>query len=278
MPTKASEIGLLAAELDVTSDSIDVSTKTGSLVIPKGTTAQRPASPVAGMLRLNTATRNIEYYNGVGWSEITVFLPTSLSGLSGWYDLDSVSGTTWTDKSGNGRNATISGASIGSVSGNGSNLITSALHGSATTHSVSWPSSVIPDTNYTVFHVTRYTGVSNARIYQADGLNWLSGHWMGYSGVAFHNGWLTQSAGTVHGNNWLISSDQWDLYRSNGVSRTVSGGGTRVTPRLVINSGGSSEYSTWMTVECIVYSRVLAISEVQQIELYLASKYGIALG
>jgi hypothetical protein len=78
----------------------------------------------------------------------------------------------------------------------------------------------------------------------------------------------------------VISSDQWDLYRSNGVSRTVSGGGTRVTPRLIINSpgGGSSEFGTWMTVECIVYSRVLAISEVQQIELYLASKYGIALG
>jgi hypothetical protein len=63
MPTKANEIGLLAAELDVTSDSIDVSTKTGSLVIPRGTTAQRPSSATNGMLRFNTDIDDVEYYS-----------------------------------------------------------------------------------------------------------------------------------------------------------------------------------------------------------------------
>lgn len=279
MTTKASKMSLLAASLDVTSDSIDVSAKTGSLVIPNGTSAQRPSIGLTGMVRVNTSTKNIEYFNGNAWNEISVFTPATLSGLSGWYDLQSVSGTTWLDKSGNGRNATISGASISNVSGNGSSLITSALHGSSSSHSVSWSSSVIPDTYYTLFHVTRYTGTSNLRIHQAEGLNWLSGHWNGLSGVCFHNGWLTQSSSSIHGNNWVISSDQWDLYRSNGVQRSVNGGGTRITPRLVINTGsGLSEFGTWMTVECIVYNRVLSISEIQQVELYLASRYGIALG
>lgn len=70
MPTKASKMGMLAAGLDVTSDSIDVSSKTGSLVIPKGTTAQRPSSTIAGMTRYNSETGKIEYWNGSAWISI----------------------------------------------------------------------------------------------------------------------------------------------------------------------------------------------------------------
>ena len=67
MPTKASEMSLLAARLDVTDDSIDVSIPTGSLIVPKGTTEQRPSSSVAGMTRYNTTTSYLEYWNGSSW-------------------------------------------------------------------------------------------------------------------------------------------------------------------------------------------------------------------
>jgi hypothetical protein len=40
---------------------------TGSIKIPGGTTAQRPASPVAGMYRYNTDLSAYEYYNGTTW-------------------------------------------------------------------------------------------------------------------------------------------------------------------------------------------------------------------
>ena len=35
--------------------------------MPKGTTAQRPSSPVTGMIRENTTLNKIEVYNGTEW-------------------------------------------------------------------------------------------------------------------------------------------------------------------------------------------------------------------
>ena len=38
-----------------------------ALVIPTGTTAQRPTSPIAGMIRFNTTTNAAEGYDGQNW-------------------------------------------------------------------------------------------------------------------------------------------------------------------------------------------------------------------
>jgi hypothetical protein len=43
---------------------------TGYFQFPIGTTAQRPANPVAGMMRVNTTTNVLEAYVGSGWVEI----------------------------------------------------------------------------------------------------------------------------------------------------------------------------------------------------------------
>jgi hypothetical protein len=37
------------------------------LQYPAGTTAQRPAVPLAGMMRFNTSLSVMEYYNGTAW-------------------------------------------------------------------------------------------------------------------------------------------------------------------------------------------------------------------
>ena len=42
---------------------------TDAIIIPVGTTGQRPASGVDGMLRVNTSTGKLEYYNG-GWNSV----------------------------------------------------------------------------------------------------------------------------------------------------------------------------------------------------------------
>ncbi|MCX5792529.1 MAG: hypothetical protein NTY45_10030 [Elusimicrobia bacterium] len=41
---------------------------TGAIKIPVGTTGERPASPANGMVRLNTTTGKLEYYNGAWYS------------------------------------------------------------------------------------------------------------------------------------------------------------------------------------------------------------------
>jgi hypothetical protein len=45
-------------------------TSTGYVLIPKGTTAQRPVSPVAGEIRYNTDFGQYEGYYASGWSQI----------------------------------------------------------------------------------------------------------------------------------------------------------------------------------------------------------------
>lgn len=54
----------------VTNDLLNLGADTSSLNLPKGTTAQRPSSPVAGMVRENTDDNVIEYYNGTEWKQV----------------------------------------------------------------------------------------------------------------------------------------------------------------------------------------------------------------
>jgi hypothetical protein len=45
-------------------------TSTGRMLIPTGTTAQRPSTPAAGWLRFNTDTPGFEGHNGTSWGSI----------------------------------------------------------------------------------------------------------------------------------------------------------------------------------------------------------------
>jgi hypothetical protein len=68
----------------VTSDKIAANpTLTGSegVVLPSGSTAERPSSPADGVFRFNTTTDIMEYYNGANWQGVVQEAPavTSIS-------------------------------------------------------------------------------------------------------------------------------------------------------------------------------------------------------
>ncbi len=197
-------------------------------------------------------------------------------GLYQWLTPETYSGgSSWTDASGNSRTFSISGsASKVNVTGNGSSTTISAFQGNTGTRSGTLGNeySFSSSDNYTFFHVARYTGGIKQRIWNGTQANWLSGFWGAGAGVQFHEGWLSE--GDKHGNNWVISSDKHNFYRSNGVTRGTSGNGTYNT-LVDINS---SEPSDFQIAEVILYNRSLTISEIQQIEAYLSNKYGIGLG
>lgn len=44
---------------------------TGFIGLPSGTTAQRPVTPSAGMIRFNTTTSKLEVYDGATWGDLT---------------------------------------------------------------------------------------------------------------------------------------------------------------------------------------------------------------
>jgi hypothetical protein len=202
--------------------------------------------------------------------------PPISSGLFAWHEASTISGSTWPDSSGNGRNASVASGTVSLVSttGNGASRTFFTLSGTPSSK-INFGSGVLPAT-YTLFHVARYTGGTKARIFDGVGVNWLSGFWGGNSGVAFHNGWIS-AVSDSHGNSWVLSTDQNSLYRSNGVTRGSSGG-TASAPLTIVNGmHGASEGSDWMVAEVIVYDRTLSASEYQAVELWLSSKYGITI-
>lgn len=184
----------------------------------------------------------------------------------------------WVDSSGNARNT-----QSGRISGqptlvttienqNASTVSFKAVQGT-TSDSLRFDNPVFSDGNYTLFHVSRYTGGSNGRIVTTDYSNWLSGHWNNNSGVAYHNGWVTPVQ-DLHSTDWLISTDFEYAYRSNGVERG-SGAGDRMLPPLVVNNG---ENSNFQIAEIVIFDRKLSTSEIESVERYLSTRYGIALG
>jgi hypothetical protein len=90
--------------LDVTGattfDSDVTCASTGALTLPDGTTAQRPGSPSAGMIRLNTSTGQFEGYSGSAWEPFSYINSGPLAGfrnaiINGKFD-HWVRGTTFT--------------------------------------------------------------------------------------------------------------------------------------------------------------------------------------
>jgi hypothetical protein len=57
------------------------STGTGAALLPKGTTAERPSSPVTGNIRYNTTLNLYEQYTDTGWS--TVDAPPTVTNITG---------------------------------------------------------------------------------------------------------------------------------------------------------------------------------------------------
>lgn len=51
--------------------------RTDAIIVPKGTTAQRPSIPVLGMLRFNTELLKLQFYNGNDWRSIEGVLGSS---------------------------------------------------------------------------------------------------------------------------------------------------------------------------------------------------------
>lgn len=89
---------------------------TGAMITPVGTTAQRPTTGLDGMFRLNQTENAMEYYNG-NWIPLAPRsgLPIVTNGLAVLLDASDytsypLSGSTWFDRSGNGRNGTLRGS------------------------------------------------------------------------------------------------------------------------------------------------------------------------
>lgn len=197
-------------------------------------------------------------------------IPPITTNLLAVYDGDSWTGSSWQDIYGTNHATTIRGTITASTQtpSNGASKTFTAISGN-TSAGLRFPAGILPAT-YTLFHVTRTTGGTRARIFSGFSNNWLSGHWSNGSGIAYHEGWLTDQANR-HGNNWFYSTDQNSLYRSNGVTRGTGGG---ASTSLSINHAGS-EYSDWSVALTLVYSGTMSAADYQTVEAWIANRFGI---
>lgn len=205
-----------------------------------------------------------------------------VAGYIAWYDYSSYNPATgvWTDKTGNGYNAqaTVS-VSQTSTSGNGSSKTIDCLqcnYNGGSYGKILWPVGILPST-YTLFHVCRYTNVSNNRIIQGYAQNWLSGFWANNHNMFYHNGWISSTGGYPANGNWRYTTDQNNLGRQNGVTYGTSGAGTPSYDRICINDfgGAYTEASECQIAELIVYNSTLNATDYTAVEAYLVSKYGL---
>lgn len=149
-------------------------------------------------------------------------MPPVPSGLVGWYTgaTWSTQFTRWTDNSWNGNHATPTGT-VQSVTetttSNGNYANRQAVLYGGTGVKITFPAAILPG-NYTLFHLSRYTGTANlGRIVNSAiaGQNWLSGHYYTTAlgrktGVARRpdpTGFITNSSVDPHGVGWVLSTD-----------------------------------------------------------------------
>ena len=65
--------------------AVNVTSGTGSALLPKGTTAQRDTSPTQGGTRFNTTNGVLEYYDGTNWQSISsqAYVSSGYAAISG---------------------------------------------------------------------------------------------------------------------------------------------------------------------------------------------------
>jgi hypothetical protein len=188
---------------------------------------------------------------------------------------------TWTDQSGNGNHATMSGVSIVNYATINNNVVIQGTTASNITFPVfaNWTN----NTKYTLFVVQRYSGTTNNKRIVTDNTsnNWLTGHWMGHVGVAYHNYWITDYPNGITSHaatDWIMFSDHSELARSNTtvISKYASGTYPGFSQLAINGVGWSGEKSDFEIAELIVYPKVLNNREIYLVEDYLSNKYGLA--
>ena len=207
---------------------------------------------------------------GSGASTTVDPFPTSITGLSGRYDVGSATSSAWNDKSSNANHAPVDRGTL---------KVTATDVTGTTADGLKFPAAVLgPASAYTLLYVGKYNGAAKNRIFDATDNNWLSTWWGSRVGVAHHNGWMTaHEAGVLpNGSTELVQgTDSMGIYRLNGVDRKTAEPGAAKPTQITINSGQfvAGESSDWAMKEVIFYNRVLTLDEIKQVEKYLKDKY-----
>lgn len=183
------------------------------------------------------------------------------------------SGTTWTDISGNGNNATLANA--------GYNLTTKSITFSATNGTMSLAALNLSSTNHTIMYLSKQTG-TKSRVLTAVSNNWLLGYWNNASSQYYAEGWTTPVGTPAAEEAWVmytgtgnLSTDKWSLWKNSTKSINDSSLGSAGPNGLSINTGAYVEKSDCEVGIIIAYNRVLTDDEILKNHNALKGRYGL---
>lgn len=195
-------------------------------------------------------------------------LPVPSKGLQSWYQSEDA-GNRWPSTTGGdpGRNLTGEGWVENVSDGFGRQLLGDASTAFTFNHVIKQ--------NFTICSVTRYRDFAQGRILNGR-RNWLHGHWKGYAGVAYYDGWRTPSEMDEETQmSWVVLCGTNTAPRvylngsSVGISVNFVGRGN---DELVINTGFGTELSHWAVMEVVTWSRELSGREMKKASEYLLRK------
>jgi hypothetical protein len=208
------------------------------------------------------------------------FSPTDITGLLIWTDASTLelndfdSLTTWTN-----------GGSGGTVNCTGT-FLTNQLNGLPIVqlgYTQTWEIDSQPTlSEYSMFFVTRQTGGINQRVLQSSSNDQLYGYYNGYKRSLYIDNDPSQLETAVSDTDWDLFShtrvaDSAYIFNWNGTTQFFSDfSSPNDLTGLCINTGANpSETSDCEVAEILLYDSVLTTEQVQQLEGYLAWKWGL---
>jgi hypothetical protein len=233
-----------------------------------------------------------------------IFTPKSISGLQMWLDgadpnatgVAPANGTTvsvWYDKSGNGYNATVASGKIAGTYSTANKAIYCTA--SNTGYVTSYTAAPSLETMFVVFNNPSPSGNNNMVIGGPQGARSLSGGYAGggagvgavsylnneiaWAGMAsmpastYTSGSTVIITGQVNGLTTSISQNGGTIYSATQTTTSFTAG---TTTYLGTDYYSSNYYYIGYEMEVIFYNSLLSLSQRQQVEGYLAWKWGLA--
>lgn len=264
----------------------------GSVRLPFGTTAERPAAPQDGDFRFNTTLGWSEYYFKGFWINAETNKGTvPMDGLICLLDVGNLAsypgtGTTLTNIGGSSAyNGTISGTVSYLQTATGSRYLAG---GTGSYITIPLNVSSVTNNRYTIMTVVGYDGASRGRITASGigGNNWLLGHHGGLDTCYFAEGWVIDqnTAGTgatlnqwaVHVGTGNAANDEYRYYKNGGFKVTDLAGGSQGPTSLSINYwNAGSQASNWKWQWLAVWNRLLGQEEIVELTSSIRARGGI---